>query len=38
MMYEVKNTTRDDLAVMGRPRVMSNVKPIQSERRTLARR
>lgn len=38
MMYEVKNTTRDDVSVMGRPRSMSAVKPIQPERRSFGRR
>ena len=37
MMYEVKNTTRDDVAVMGMPRPMNNFKPIRAERRTLSR-
>ena len=35
MMYEVKNSTRDDVAVMGEPREMRSVKPIMAERRTL---
>ncbi len=37
MMYNVKNSTRDDVAVMGTARPMTNVKPIRSDRRTLAR-
>ena len=37
MMYEVKNTTRDDVAVMGMPRPMNHLKPIRPERRTLSR-
>ena len=37
MMYDVKNSTRDDVAVMGASRLMTNVKPIRAERRTLAR-
>lgn len=37
MMYEVKNTTRDDVAVMGMPRPLNNLKPIRPERRTLSR-
>lgn len=37
MMYEVKNTTRDDIAIMGQPRTMSAPKSIRAERRTLVR-
>lgn len=37
MMYDVKNSTRDDVAVMGTTRAMTNVKPIRSERRTVGR-
>ena len=37
MMYDVKNSTRDDVAVMGHLRPMTNVKPIRAERRVLAR-
>jgi len=33
MMYEVKNTTRDDIAVAGEPRNISAIKPMKSERR-----
>ncbi len=33
MMYEVKNTTRDDVAVMGKVRQLTSIKPAQSERR-----
>jgi diguanylate cyclase (GGDEF)-like protein len=41
MMYEVKNTTRDEIAIMGVPRLMmssaKSVQPIQAERRTSGR-
>ncbi len=37
MMYDVKNSTRDDVAVMGKTRSMANVKSIRADRRTLAR-
>ena len=33
MMYEVKNTTRDDVAIMGKVRQLTSIKPAQSERR-----
>ena len=33
MMYEVKNSTRNDMAVMGEPREMRSLKPIMAERR-----
>lgn len=35
MMYEVKNSTRNDVAVMGSPREMRGGKPILAERRVL---
>jgi len=45
MMYEVKNTTRNDVAVMGIPRItqpvnpkVSNIKPMTAEMRALGRR
>ena len=38
MMYEVKNSTRDDLAVAGEARAMTALKPSQSERRVIGRR
>jgi len=45
MMYEVKNTTRNDVAVMGIPRItqpvnpkVSNIKPMTAELRALGRR
>ena len=42
MMYEVKNTTRDDVAIAARPRALSTLPPslksIKPERRTYARR
>ena len=37
MMYQVKNTTRNDVAVKGAIRLMNNVKPIRAERRTVGR-
>ena len=37
MMYGVKNSTRDDVAVMGASRPVTNVKSIRTDRRTLAR-
>ena len=37
MMYEVKNTTRNDVAVMGQPRLITPLRPVQAERRTFAR-
>ena len=37
MMYEVKNTTRDEIAIMGIPRLMSSAKPMQTERRASGR-
>ena len=33
MMYEVKNTTRDDVAIMGKVRQLTSIKPAHSERR-----
>ena len=33
MMYEVKNTTRDDVAIAGQSRHITSIKPAQSERR-----
>ncbi len=33
MMYEVKNTTRDDVAVMGKVRQLTSIKPAHGERR-----
>ncbi len=38
MMYEVKNTSRDDVAVMGHGRLMPAGKPVSSERRAVGRR
>ena len=38
MMYEVKGTTRDDIAVAGRIRGMSQIKPALSERRFVGAR
>jgi diguanylate cyclase (GGDEF)-like protein len=38
MMYEVKNTTRDDVAVAGRARNISQIKPTMSERRLIGGR
>ena len=38
MMYEVKNTTRDDVAVMGKVRQLTSIKPAQSERRIVGLR
>ena len=38
MMYEVKNSTRDDVAVAGETRVMAAVKPSKSERRVMGLR
>ena len=38
MMYEVKNTTRDDVAIMGSERYIHSIKPAQAERRALGRR
>ncbi len=37
MMYEVKGTTRNDVAVMGQPRLITPLKPIRAERRNFAR-
>ncbi len=37
MMYEVKNTTRNDVAMMGQPRRLTALKPLHSERRSFAR-
>jgi diguanylate cyclase (GGDEF)-like protein len=38
MMYEVKNTTRDDVAIAGEARYMSALKPSKPERRIIGRR
>jgi diguanylate cyclase (GGDEF)-like protein len=38
MMYEVKNTTRDDVAVAGEVRNLTSIKPALSERRAIGRR
>jgi diguanylate cyclase (GGDEF)-like protein len=38
MMYEVKKTTRDDVAVAGAVRNLTSIKPAQSERRIVGRR
>jgi diguanylate cyclase (GGDEF)-like protein len=38
MMYEVKNTTRDDVAIAGQMRSLSALKPTMSERRVVGRR
>jgi diguanylate cyclase (GGDEF)-like protein len=38
MMYQVKNTTRDDVAIAGSPRHITSIKPAQSERRAVGRR
>jgi GGDEF domain-containing protein len=38
LMYEVKNSSRDDVAVMGHGRLMPAGKPISSERRAVGRR
>ena len=38
MMYAVKNSTRDDVAIAGRPRLVRSPKSIQSERRSAIRR
>ena len=38
MMYDVKNTTRDNVAVMGQGRLMPAGKPVSSERRAVGRR
>jgi len=38
MMYQVKNTTRDDVAIAGNPRHITSIKPAQSERRAFGRR
>jgi diguanylate cyclase (GGDEF)-like protein len=38
MMYEVKGTTRDDVAVAGRTRNISQIKPATSERRLVSGR
>jgi diguanylate cyclase (GGDEF)-like protein len=38
MMYEVKNTTRDDVAIAGQARHITSIKPAQSERRVVGRR
>lgn len=35
MMYEVKNSTRDEVAIMGRPRLVTSSKPVLSERRVV---
>ena len=38
MMYEVKNSTRDDVAIAGKPRVLSALKPSKPERRVMGLR
>ena len=38
MMYDVKNTSRDNVAVMGQGRLMPAGKPVSSERRAIGRR
>jgi len=38
MMYEVKNTTRNDFAIAGETREMNALKPSKSERRVIGRR
>jgi len=38
MMYAVKNTTRDDVAIAGEPRHITSIKPAMSERRVVGRR
>jgi len=38
MMYEVKNSTRNDIAIAGETRAMNALKPSQSERRVIGRR
>ncbi len=38
MMYEVKNSTRNDVAIMGEPRQMRALKPMMTERRVLGMR
>ncbi len=38
MMYDVKNTSRDNVAVMGQGRLMPAGKPVSSERRAVGRR
>lgn len=38
MMYLVKNTTRDDVAIMGETRNITAMKPVSGERRVAARR
>lgn len=38
MMYEVKNTTRDDVAIAGKVRSLNALKPMKSERRMAGRR
>ena len=38
MMYEVKNTTRDDVAVMGKVRQLTSIKPAHGERRIAGHR
>jgi diguanylate cyclase (GGDEF)-like protein len=37
MMYAVKNSTRDDVAIMGEAPPVTNVQTIRTDRRTLAR-
>ena len=38
MMYDVKNSSRDNVAVMGQGRLMPAGKPVSSERRAIGRR
>ncbi len=38
MMYEVKNTTRDDVAIMGKIRQLTSIKPAHGERRVVGLR
>jgi diguanylate cyclase (GGDEF)-like protein len=38
MMYEVKNTTRDDIAIAGESRHITSIKPAMAERRAFGRR
>jgi hypothetical protein len=38
MMYEVKNSTRNDIAIAGESRPMVALKPSQAERRVIGRR
>ncbi len=38
MMYEVKNSTRDDIAIAGEDRYLTAIKPTKPERRVVGRR